>query len=178
MTVSIAKLNSKGAAAMPRCNLDINTIIGFQVESTAEWRRQKADQFPNDQRNLEAAEELERLAAEIDRLEGSEIHQRIDELSSLSGEVEGGFYEELSESVSAELRNIGFHSSYDSGATFLEWYRENLETLLRDHINSDVSTIEPPDLEDQVEHDPAVKAAKQRYNEALAKAYAEARKLL
>ena len=163
---------------MPRCNLDINTIIGFQVESTAEWRRQKADQFPNDQRNLEAAEELERLAAEIDRLEGSEIHQRIDELSSLSGEVEGGFYEELSESVSAELRNIGFHSSYDSGATFLEWYRENLETLLRDHINSDVSTIEPPDLEDQVEHDPAVKAAKQRYDEALAKAYAEARKLL
>ena len=108
---------------MPRCNLDINTIIGFQVESTAEWRRQKADQFPNDQRNLEAAEELERLAAEIDRLEGSEIYQRIDELSSLSGEVEGGFYEELSESVSAELRNIGFHSSYDSGATFLEWYR-------------------------------------------------------
>jgi hypothetical protein len=145
---------------MPKCNLDINTIIGFQVESTAEWRRQKADQFPDDRRNLDAAEELERLAADIDRLEGSEIHQRIDELISLSGEVGGGFHEELTEGISAELRNIGFHGSYDSGAAFLEWYRKNLETLLRDHINSDVSTIEPPDLEEQVEHDPAVKAAK------------------
>ena len=49
---------------------------------------------------------------------------------------------------------------------------------MREHINNDDSTIEPPDLEEQVENDPAVKAAKQSYDEARAKAYAEARKRL
>jgi hypothetical protein len=44
----------------------LNQMIGFQVEGTAEWRRQKARQFPDDTRNLKAAEELECLAAEID----------------------------------------------------------------------------------------------------------------
>ena len=29
-------------------NLSINEIVGYQVESTAEWRRQKAEQFPDD----------------------------------------------------------------------------------------------------------------------------------
>jgi hypothetical protein len=173
---AFAKPNSKGAAAMP--NLSINEMIGYDVESTAEWRRQKAEQFPDDSRNLRAAEELERLAQEIDKLEGSEIHGQIDELNSLSNEVDGGFYEDLNESVSAELRSIGFHGSYQNGLEFLEWYRDNLERLLRDHINSDDSTIATPDLEEQIENDPAVKAAKQRYNEARAKAYAEARKRL
>ena len=45
--------------------------------STAEWRRRKAEEFPEDTRNLKAAEELERLAAEIETLEHSEIHQQI-----------------------------------------------------------------------------------------------------
>ena len=41
------------------------------------WRRRKAEEFPEDTRNLKAAEELERLAAEIETLEHSEIHQQI-----------------------------------------------------------------------------------------------------
>lgn len=159
-------------------SFSINEIIGFQVESTAEWRRQKAEQFPDDSRNLTAAEELERLAQEISELEGSEIHRRIDELNNLSSEVDGSFFEDLSETVSAELRSIGFHTSYENGTEFLEWYRDNFEGLLRDHINSDDSTIAPPDLMEQIENDPAVKAAKQSYDEARAKAYAEARKRL
>jgi hypothetical protein len=94
--------------------------------------------------------------------------------------IEGdGFsvYERLNEDVSAELRSIGFHGSY-SGLEFLEWYRDNFESLLRDHINNDDSSIEAPDLDEQIEDDPAVKAAKQAYEEARAKAYVEARKRL
>jgi hypothetical protein len=175
----IAKLNSKGAAAMSGPHLDINEIIGFQIESTAEWRRLKAKDFPDDMRNLRAAEELDRLAGEISDLEGSELHRRIDELSSLSNEVDGySFCEDLNESVSEELRSIGFHGGYETGVAFLEWYRDNLETVLRKHINSDDSTIAAPDLNHQIESDPTVKAAKQQYDQARAKAYAEARKRL
>jgi hypothetical protein len=35
----------------------------------AEWRRQKAVEYPHDKRNLEAAEILERLAASADQIE-------------------------------------------------------------------------------------------------------------
>ena len=43
--------------------------IGYRAESTANWRRSKAAQFPQDTRNLQAAEELERLARQIEALE-------------------------------------------------------------------------------------------------------------
>jgi len=159
-------------------NLDINEIVGFEVESTAEWRRGKAEQFPNDSRNLKAADELDRLAREIGDLEGSEIHRQIDELHSLLEEViNTSFLEDLSESVSSELRSVGFHTAYD-GAKFLKWYRDNFEALLRKHINRGDSGIAAPDLTKQIENNPAVKAAKQQYEEARAKAYAEARKRL
>ena len=53
------------------------TLVGYNVQSTAEWRRRKAEEFPEDARNLKAAENLEQLAAEIEQLEGSEIYQQI-----------------------------------------------------------------------------------------------------
>src|SRR5215831_7844006 len=65
----IAKLNSKGAAAMS----DDPFSISDRLESTAEWRRGKAEEFPDDKRNLEAAEQLERLAAEVRALDDTEI---------------------------------------------------------------------------------------------------------
>jgi hypothetical protein len=39
----------------------LNEMIGYNVQNTADWRRRKADEFPNDTRNPVAAEELERL---------------------------------------------------------------------------------------------------------------------
>ena len=156
-------------------NLGINEIIGFQVEGTAHWRRQKAEQFPDDRRNLEAAEELDRLAEEIGKLGGSDLHQRIDALIKLTNDTRSeDVHTELCEIVSAELRGIGFHGGYESGAAFLEWYCAEFEELLREHIsNLDDDT---PSLAERVENDEAVKAAKRAYDEAYAKAYAEARK--
>ena len=77
-------------------------MIGYQVQSTADWRREKARQFPDD---LTAAEELDRLAKQIDEVESSEpIQQQIADLNdSLDWE---NMIEEVNETVSAELRAI------------------------------------------------------------------------
>jgi hypothetical protein len=153
---------------------DIEDIIGYQVQGTADWRRRKAEEFPNDTRNQAAALALDRLAEEIAELAGSDVHRRIDALIDLTVDVDLD-WGRLNETVSAELRAIGFHDNL-TGAEFLEWYYEELKELLQDRVNNDDNDIAAPDLAAQVENDEAVKAAKRTYDEARAKAYAEARK--
>jgi hypothetical protein len=107
---------------------DLNELIGYQVQSTAEWRREKAEQFPNDIRNLRATEELERLAEQIDQLENSEIHKRVREITDRFNSTDNGDgWYNIGEEISAELRSIGFHSSYETGEQFLEWFCDLLE---------------------------------------------------
>jgi hypothetical protein len=147
--------------------------IHLGVESTAEWRWQKAEEFPEDDRNKSAAKELETIAGEIRGLNGSPIIKQIDEaietLNNLSASWEGTVM-----AVSEELRGIGFHSSH-SGLSLLEWYRD----LLFDEIQECLDEKVPiPDLDEQVENEPAVRAARQAYERAKAKALAEARKKL
>jgi hypothetical protein len=160
---------------------DLNELIGYQVQSTAEWRRDKAEQFPNDTRNLRAAEELERLAVQIEKLEGSDMHKRVRDICDrVTAADDGDGWYKISEDVSAELRSIGFHSGYETGEQFLEWYCDRLEEEHRSLIEGKLSAIDDavpvPDLSEQAANDPAVKAAKQAYDEAFAKAYTEARK--
>jgi hypothetical protein len=45
--------------------IDIGALV--DCEGTAYWRREKALEFPDDPRNLEAARELDRLAIESPR---------------------------------------------------------------------------------------------------------------
>jgi len=159
----------------------LNMEIGYQVGSTAEWRRRKAEEFPDDRRNLVAAEELERLAAEIDRIGESEpIHQQISKLhDSLTSDALGDHgtdsWIRISEDVSEALRDVGFRSGFETGLELLEWYRDLQQEKLDEALDEAVPV---PDLDEQVEKNPAVKAAKQAYDEARAKAYAEARKRL
>jgi hypothetical protein len=161
--------------------LSIDELIGFQVQSTADWRRDKAQQFSDDARNLEAAEELDALAAKIRSLEGSEIHIQICELTDRldrlfeSGEDCFSRLEDLNEDVSSALRDVGFRGGFSTGTELLEWYRDVLQEKLHDGLDEAVPV---PDLDEQVANDPAVKAAQQAYDEAYAKAYAEARKKL
>lgn len=154
----------------------LNEMIGYQVANTAEWRRVKGEQFPDDRRNMVAAEELEELAAQIDRIGESEpIHHQIadlhERLNTADDSGAGDVWVNIGESVSAELRSIGFHGGYETGLELLEWYRDLLQETLDEAVP--VSS-----LDEQIENDPAVKAAKQAYAEARAKAYAEARKRL
>jgi hypothetical protein len=155
-------------------------MVGYQVQGTAEWRREKARQFPGDQRNLIAAEELDELAAQIERVGGSEqIHKQIveilDSFRRLDDDRSLRAWEDINETVSVELRSVGFHGGYTTATKFLEWYRDFLQEELHEQLDE---VIPPADLEEQVENDPAVKAAKQAYDEARARAYAEARKKL
>jgi hypothetical protein len=156
----------------------LNQMIGYEVGSTAEWRRRKAEQFPDDGRNLVAAEELEELAAQIDQIgESDPIHHQIAELHErlLTADDSDDAARNIGESVSEELRSIGFRGGYATGLELLEWYRDLLQETLDEVLDAAVPV---PNLDEQIENDPAVKAAKQAYDEARAKAYAEACKRL
>jgi hypothetical protein len=173
----IAKLNSKGAAAMSDY---LNEQIGYEVQGTAAWRREKAAQFPHDERNLRAAEELERLAEQVADLEDSEIereiretHERLIEASKTNHDNE--VWTDISDAVRAGLRSIGFQIGYAKAEEFLKWYHELLQGRLYDLLDE---AVPGPDLDEQAENDPAVKVAKRAYEQAFAKARAEARKRL
>ena len=155
----------------------LNEMIGYDVSGTAEWRRRKAAEFPDDARNIRAAEELERLAKDIDALaDGSEIEKQISSAQdNLDNVTDGDAWVEITETVSEELRSIGFHEPADTAINFLNWYRDLLIERLHELIEEAVPS---PNLDEQIENDPAVKAAKQAYDEARAKALIEARKRL
>lgn len=56
-------------------SLRLEELLDF--EGTAAWRFMKAEQFPNDLRNAEAAEHLGKLAESLPSLNGSSLHKRI-----------------------------------------------------------------------------------------------------
>jgi hypothetical protein len=58
--------------------MNVMEIVGVEVENTAEWCREKAEEFPNDNRNLEAAERLDCLVKELDELQKSDLSRRIE----------------------------------------------------------------------------------------------------
>jgi hypothetical protein len=101
--------------------LGIDELIVFNVESTADWRRQTAERFPEDHRNVEAVEILERLAPELRALEGTALHEHV---ARLAEEEEGGNYSGI---LSELLRTVGFRSFPSSGMDFLDEFVLNLE---------------------------------------------------
>jgi hypothetical protein len=138
-----------GAAAMSA------EEIGYQAESSANWRRSKAAQFPEDTRNLRAAEELELLARQIGELKGSEILGQIDEaeeslVTACEASDREDVWTDINEAVSSELRSVGFHGSYD-GVQFLEWYRDLLRETLQGVLAPE------PDLHEQAVNGSSVK---------------------
>ena len=103
---------------------DLYTLIGYQVEATANWRGRQAEYFPHDGRNSRAAKELERLAVEVDHLEGSSVHEQI---RLATDRLKNEDWLAMSESVYAELRLVGFGITYESGLRFPEWYCDRLQ---------------------------------------------------
>jgi len=79
----------------------------------ARWRRAKAAEFPNDDRNLPAAEMLERVAATVDDVPDNLMRQYGEawhpEISAKTSEVQ-----------SVLMRDIGFRSATDSAAKLIE----------------------------------------------------------
>jgi hypothetical protein len=91
--------------------------IGALVDcaGTAYWRREKAIEFPDDVRNLEAARELDRLAVEIAALEGSKLHALLDKFFE---DEDGGLI--AMPVISEILRQVGFSRRYDTGEELLQ----------------------------------------------------------
>jgi hypothetical protein len=77
------------------------------------WRRREAEDYPEDDRNREAAELLDRLGGEIGPYTGTTLQvgiERAFEIDPLS----------FSERVNEELRSVGFRSRPSSGRELLE----------------------------------------------------------
>ena len=84
-----------------------------ELERQAAWRRQKAHEFPNDARNLMAAEKLDHLAKSLDQCSGDIITAFLE-----------CFEDESTGSHSVErwsemLRQVGFSTSPDSAEELL-----------------------------------------------------------
>ena len=59
---------------------------------------------------------------EVDQLEGSSVHERI---CLATDRLKNEDWLVMSKSVYAELRSVGFDSTYENGQRFLEWYCAN-----------------------------------------------------
>lgn len=112
MNANATTAETSGNAA--KGHLELQCLIS--CESTAEWRRRKQDQYPEDRRNERAAELLDALEIEMAALEGSAIHARLLSLYYASGgddpsDFDYTLSENCSEIVSAALRDVGFYAS-------------------------------------------------------------------
>jgi hypothetical protein len=103
--------------------IDIETLVAMDLENSAEWRRCKAEEYPEDCRNLKAASMLERLAGGVQKLEGSELHTRACSLFLENDNTALRFTEELSELT----RQVGFHWFGDDPREFLGDLIERVE---------------------------------------------------
>jgi hypothetical protein len=103
---------------------DIKQGIIERLEDTAEWRDEKAKKFPDDERNILAAEELRALCTSIQVIPDDDpIFAELD----LEGDQAEDSYS-LSERFQERLREIGFHTGYDGDG------RKFLGDLLMDYL--------------------------------------------
>ena len=148
---------------------DLNEQIGYQVQSTAEWRRRKQkNSLPRSwSASLRKSKSLrfESPRADSRNTRPAEIELAI--ATAMSGQTS-------SKPCPLRASLVGFPGSYARVAI----PRMVPRTWLREEIfgNGSDEVVPAPDLNEQVADDPAVKAAKPRLDEAYAKSYAEARK--
>jgi hypothetical protein len=102
-----------GASSKERSIVEIGALV--DCAGTAYWRREKAIEFPDDVRNLEAARELDRLAVEIAALEGSKLHALLDKFFE---DEKGGLI--AMPIISEILRQVSFSRRYDRGEELLQ----------------------------------------------------------
>jgi hypothetical protein len=93
----------------------------IDLRQTANWRCQKAEKFPDDPRNLKAAELLSALADQLPSLEGSGIHECLIELW-LAADAE-----DFTDTVSENLRAVGFYFWPNTAIELLEEIARDLD---------------------------------------------------
>lgn len=97
--------------------LDFGILIADEIENTAEWRFEKAEQFPEDaDRNLRAAGILSGIAAGLRSLEGTSSHWWL--LGACRSDPNG-----YTDTLQQLARAVGFRSSSQNAEQFLADFR-------------------------------------------------------
>ena len=89
------------------------------LESTAEWRRRKAEEYPEDDRNGRAAKALAELAVEVRRLVGTPLGQEFEALQEKVYTAEWRGSDRLMEDENRHLSRVGFDSFPDTGEEYV-----------------------------------------------------------
>jgi len=88
---------------------EIREALRLDFEQTADWRRSKAAEYPEDSRNLEAAALLDKLAASVETV--------APDLLDAYGSLRDDYMD--SEEHSEMFRQIGFHSWPETAEDFV-----------------------------------------------------------
>src|SRR4029450_13559222 len=88
---------------------EIREALRLDFEQTADWRRSKAAEYPEDSRNLEAAALLDKLAASVETVAPA--------LFDAYGSLRDDYMD--SEQHSEMFRQIGFHSWPETAEDFV-----------------------------------------------------------
>ena len=87
-------------------------MLREQFENTARWRREKAREYPDDERNLWAAETLERLAATVADVDPQLLTAYFELFDDLPD----------SEAEQEMFRSVGFHSAPETAEEFIRGF--------------------------------------------------------
>jgi hypothetical protein len=93
---------------------DAKNSLKLLFESTAEWRRGKARDYPRDRRNLMAAELLDRLAVSVDAIR----HDFVAAYAELHDDGKDGH--RIAELENEKCRLVGFHDWPESAEDFMK----------------------------------------------------------
>src|SRR4051812_32850763 len=91
-------------------------LLALNLECTSEWRHEKAEQYPNDNRNLPAAEKLSELASQVRQLKGSPLHLEFNNFHrQLLDEAGNDLLSSYCERENHYISRIGFDNFPGSG---------------------------------------------------------------
>ena len=105
--------------------------LGSVFAQQAEWRRRKAEEYPDDQRNLRAAEHLERLVGTVEDV-NPELWRRMREVEERLNEQPVEFCDPLLNWENDLLREEGFHNFSETAEDFLRCWIDSAEREIAD----------------------------------------------
>lgn len=108
--VGTALIQSTLAGGHKMTDDEIREALRLDFEQTADWRRSKAAEYPEDSRNLEAAALLDKLAASVEIVAPA--------LLDAYGSLRDNYMD--SEQHSEMFRQIGFHSWPETAEDFVK----------------------------------------------------------
>lgn len=101
----------------------LEDLIGHEITGTSFWRTLKAEDYPDDKRNLRASKVLDALARQIPSLEGSAVHRELAQIAT--DDKDGSFILSVSEAT----RAVAFSRFPNSLEDLIEDIRMRWNTL-------------------------------------------------